>query len=266
MSAFIEAPAPHVFAFRREGRLEAADIDRIAKQLDAHLGQHERVSIYAEIEAWEGMSPEALLKDLRYVFGHLGDLYRFYRFAIVTDTEWVHTVVAWENRLLRAAEVQAFASKERAAAREWVAAEPPTLEPAVTFIPNAKPNVMAFAIQGTLTRDDIEHIAERLESEFARHRTLNLLVRVDGPYHISLSTFNKTLLDVKLEAIKKIERYAIVGGPAWLASAASVLAPLFRIKVQHFDAADEEAAWLWLGSEPLREGQAWPSPQVEPQA
>jgi hypothetical protein len=49
--------------------------------------------------------------------------------------------------------------------------------------------------------------------------------------------------------LHRLERYALVGGPPWLAHWIKAIDPLFRIDIRHFELDDEALAWAWLGAE-----------------
>jgi hypothetical protein len=61
---------------------------------------------------------------------------------------------------------------------------------------------------------------------------------------------DREYLAMKLGLLHQLERYAVVGGPSWLARWIKVLDPLFRIDIRHFELEDETLAWAWLGAEP----------------
>ena len=56
---------------------------------------------------------------------------------------------------------------------------------------------------------------------------------------------------MKLGLLRELDRYAIVGGPAWLVSWLDLVRPLLRLELHHFAEGDEAAAWMWLGAQPL---------------
>ena len=56
---------------------------------------------------------------------------------------------------------------------------------------------------------------------------------------------------MKMRGWRQVDRYAVVGGPAWMAALTSWSAPLVRIQTRHFDAAREDEAWQWLEAQPL---------------
>jgi hypothetical protein len=55
---------------------------------------------------------------------------------------------------------------------------------------------------------------------------------------------------MKLAAIQKMERYAIVGAPGWMGKAVETINTVFPDIDMRTFAADREA-WAWLGAKPL---------------
>jgi hypothetical protein len=58
---------------------------------------------------------------------------------------------------------------------------------------------------------------------------------------------------MKRSFLEKLERYAVVGGPAWLRATLNTLAPLFKAEIRHFELEDEDAAWQWVEARPVSE-------------
>jgi len=56
---------------------------------------------------------------------------------------------------------------------------------------------------------------------------------------------------MKLKALHRVERYAVVGGPLWLAAWVAAVAPVLRLEVRHFPADEETEAWDWLAATPV---------------
>lgn len=50
----------------------------------------------------------------------------------------------------------------------------------------------------------------------------------------------------KLELMKKVERYAIVGGPAWIRNLASTFSVLLKPEIKGFELDDQDKAIAWL--------------------
>ena len=63
-------------------------------------------------------------------------------------------------------------------------------------------------------------------------------------------TFVTIADSMKLAALGSVERYAIVGGPAWLAGWVSLIDRLAKADIRHFEFGDEAEAWKWIEAEP----------------
>lgn len=112
--------ADHVFAVRVSGRVEDAEFDALADDVERRLQRHPKLSVYVELEHFEGMSAHALLKDLRLGFGHLD---RFDREAVVTDAGWARTLAKVAGPLVPGVEVKVFDEDQKDAAQRWVAGQ-----------------------------------------------------------------------------------------------------------------------------------------------
>lgn len=234
---------------KTSGRISGSELDIATDRIDAALRQHDRISLYVEIDSLD-VSPEALLKDLRFGLKQLTQLHRFYRAVIVTNQSWVHTAAEWENRLLPPIAVRAFSENEKKEAREWVAEAPPESRPrGLKEIPTSTSHVVAFRLKGTITGADIDAVSDRLETAYQTHDHVNLLLRIESAYRFQLDVFRKALFNLKAEGARHLERYAVVGGPKWIANVVKVVNPLFRLEITHFDADEEQKAWAWLGAQ-----------------
>ncbi len=239
----------HVVAMEISGRISGSELDIATDRIDAALRHHDRISLYFEIDSLE-VSLDALLKDLRYGLKQLTQLDRFYRAVVVTDQSWVQTAAEWEDRLLPSIAVRAFSENEKEEAREWVAQAPPESRPrGLKEIPTSTPHAVAFALKGKITGADIDAVAERLGEAYEAHDHVNVLLRIESAYRFQFDILRDTLFDLKTEAARQLKRYAIVGGPKWLAGLVEVFNPLVRLEMAHFDAEEEEEAWMWLGAQ-----------------
>ncbi len=260
MLEIIEPPAPHVLALRASGRIEADEVTRAADAIRALMGEHPRVSMFADLTGMTGMSAEALARDLRAGVSLMGELKRFMRAAVVTDTDWIAAIVRFENRIVPHIEMRVFGPLERAEALKWAAgipaapAEAPETgdeAPGVEMIPTSDPAALAFEITGQITSDDVHRIAGPMHEAFEAHGKVRMLARLHGwpSFEMGLLAERETWR-MKLAALEHVERYAVVGGPDWLGGYVRTLNPLFRVEVRHFPEADEAAAWEWIGAKP----------------
>ena len=114
-------PAPdHVAAFHISGTLTAEDLGRAVSEIESRLGRHARIGVFVDMLGFEDMTAEALAKDLRYSFGKIREWHRFPREAVVTDKQWIRTLIQVVNPLVPQVEARSFAPAEREAALTWV--------------------------------------------------------------------------------------------------------------------------------------------------
>ena len=254
-------PAPdHVVAFRVSGRVDEADVARAIEAVEGALARHERIALYAEVD-FAGMSPGAFANDVRYGVSKLRELRRFPKAAVVTAQDWVRWAARVEGAILPQVEVRVFSPEEREAALAWASDPLPPVEqeavpsePSIDRIETTSPNVIAFAVNGRIRADDMRLVIAASEAAMAAHGQVRVLLRVQGFEGVGLDALRQEgLAAMKLKGLRQVERYALVGGPAWMASVASWFPPLGRAQVRHFDLDREDEAWQWLEARPKPE-------------
>lgn len=119
MIELVPTGAHQVVGLRIEGRISGEDLDLAAREIDARLKVHPRISIYAEIHGLTGMSLEALAKDFRYSLAHLRDVEKE---AIVSDRRWLALLAQVGGRLFPSIDVRHFSPEDKEAALEWLRA------------------------------------------------------------------------------------------------------------------------------------------------
>ena len=112
---------PYVAAYRFTGQLSGEDYDACIADLEARLAQFPRIAVLSNLSDMQGVSLEAIGKDLRYAASKLGEFGRFARAAIVTDKRWLVTVTEFAAHLMPNTEVRTFAQDERILALAWAA-------------------------------------------------------------------------------------------------------------------------------------------------
>ena len=119
MIQLMPMPLAHVVGIRISGKMEKTDIEQAAKAIEDKLTVHDKVSIYAEIESFDGISFEALVADIKFALPHLRD---FDRQAIVSEKRWIERLVAIGDKLFPSAEVRHFSFDQKDIALRWVQA------------------------------------------------------------------------------------------------------------------------------------------------
>ncbi len=249
--------AAHVVAMRVSGRIDTDDIERGIAAVDEALAHQDRIALFVEI-AMSGMSPGALARDLGYGLRHLRELHRFARMAVVTEQDWVRRIVQIQGRVLPQIEIRTFALGERDEALTWVAQPIPSAEPeaaraapSVRLIETSRPDVIAFEVGGRIRRDDMHVLVKAFEQALSAQERLRVLVRIVDFDGVTLEALREEgLASVKMRGWRQVERYALVGGPAWMATVTGWASPLTRIETRHFELAQEDEAWRWLEAEP----------------
>ena len=120
MIELLDAPE-NVVAIQASGTLDAADYDRIIAAVEARLASHPRIGVVAEMDAFRGLTMEALWKDLQYNARRIGGWDRFPRCALVTDEGWLKAMAAFWDPLIPGVEMKVFKPGETAAAIAWAA-------------------------------------------------------------------------------------------------------------------------------------------------
>ncbi len=253
MIDFLESPS-HVVACRVTGEVTGDDYDALVAALNAAFDAHDRIGLYVELASPRGVTAEAMLKDVRYGLQQLRHLNRFYHVALATDVDWLRTLARWENKILPFAHVRAFPLDERDAARAWAAEQPDTSTPGLTRIPTNRDDVYAYAIRDTLSARDVETLIPEMEAAFAAHDEVDFLVRIESFPAVPWGAFTRDLFQTKLDALRHVRRYALVGGPAWMRGVVSTVDPLMKADLRSFDLDEEAQAWHWLGAEPVAGG------------
>jgi len=81
-----------------------------------------------------------------------------------------------------------------------------------------------------------------------------LLVVIDDFDGFELSLmFESDVWAGKWNAISKLRKYAVIGGPSFARGAASFFGSFLPMDIRTFERDHEKEAWSWLGAAPLLE-------------
>ncbi|ARS28480.1 STAS/SEC14 domain-containing protein [Sphingomonas sp. KC8] len=115
-------PSPdHVAAYRLAGTLDGDDYDRMIADIEARLARHEKIGVLADLTHFTDITFEAGLKDARYSLSKLFQLNRFPREAVITDRQWIRTMVNVMRPLVPFVELRTFEPRDAAEAMDWAA-------------------------------------------------------------------------------------------------------------------------------------------------
>ena len=98
-----------------EGRITAADIENVVKEVETDLAQHENLRVLEDIRDFRGIDPMALWTDLK----QISKISKISHAAIVADAKWVKTVAEAIGGLYPF-EMKVYESAEIETARAWL--------------------------------------------------------------------------------------------------------------------------------------------------
>jgi len=254
MLEILEAPK-HLVAFKLSKELTAEDVDRSTKVLTDALKEQERINIFTEIDSSVSLTLEGLWRDLVNSVSTFGLIKKINRLAVVSGSPVYSALLRVEGLVFSSIEMRVFRPEQRDEAFAWASKKPDALpkpEPpkrALHFIQTSSESVVAYEIDGRVTEEDVKESVKTLKSKFEQHEKINILVRMKNFKGYDLAALlNDELYRVKYQSLSKVERYAVIGAPTWMRNFLELIDPAFKVKIQVFDADEEEAAWEWVGA------------------
>ncbi|MEO1703253.1 MAG: STAS/SEC14 domain-containing protein [Pseudomonadota bacterium] len=240
---------------RVTGKLERNDIDRATRELNAAATDNEALNLLIDLSKFEGMTIEAVISDARYGLIHLSDLKRYQRIAVLTNADWLKSIVWIENQLFGGIDMRTFATDDEDLARGFVAGEDipePEYEPSVVRLASNQPNLVVFEIRDKIRAGDAGAMFGFLGDAYKQHGKVNLMVIVREYEGFELGMlFDTDTWKSKTGSISQIDQYAIVGGPPFLAATAQFVGSFLPITIKTFKLDELDEAWAWLGARAL---------------
>jgi hypothetical protein len=254
MSLDILPSAPDVIAVRVQGQLEHDEMERAIDLIERSISANERTHVFVEAIGFRSLDMQHLSDYLRRTWPLLGKLKRFGRIAVVSDQAWLRAAARIESALLPNISYEVFGPSEREQALAWVEGrESYPHRGGIRAVETDRRDVFAFEIDGKLMERDLEAVADTFLAQ-APSRAIGKIIRFGGAELGGL--LDGDFVRMKLAAMSSVERYAIVGGPEWLAGWISLVDGLAKADIRHFALQEEAAAWEWVGAQPRSRGQA----------
>ena len=247
--------ADDVIAIRISGKLADAQLADLIDRIEGSLEAREKTHMFMEVESFSGFDLDDFARALPRGMAMLGKLGRFGRIAVVADQQWIRAWTRIESALLPGISYEVYSSDEREEALAWVEGRRDRPHrPSLKIIETDKADVFGFELDGELTAQELHDATAYFDQVFERPGPVSLLGRIRRIGGVDPAVFlNGKYFQMKLKALGKTERYAIVGGPAWLRAWVAALDPIMKPELRHFGADDEALAWAWLGAEPKSE-------------
>jgi Protein of unknown function (DUF3478). len=119
MHRIIES-AGDVLAAEVSGKIVGSDLDALMDALDRAMAEHDKVHMFVETRAIEGLELSSLPAYVKRALPLLGKLNRFGRVAVVADQAWVRAGSRLESALLPNISYRVCLPEERDEALAWV--------------------------------------------------------------------------------------------------------------------------------------------------
>lgn len=119
MLQLLEESKGDLVALRVSGHIDKTDYDVMLPLLEEKIKQHNKISVYAEVQDVEDYTLTALWEDVKFDIRHASD---FKKAAIVGDQKWLN-LLASVAPPFTSAEVKYFNFMDRDKALDWVKSE-----------------------------------------------------------------------------------------------------------------------------------------------
>jgi hypothetical protein len=254
MFEMIHAPE-NVLAFRMSGTISAADVAAYRAAAERALARGGDIGICCDLSGLADIEPAAMMPGLLADLAVWRHVARIRRLAMVSGRQWPGGIAALLGAWLPTLELRAFAADEAALAVRWSAERTPApagRRPGMRMLATTEPGTGAYEIDGPVLREDVTEVARAMEALLAAPGRLRMLGRIRhfAGFDPAL-LLDGGLLRMKVEALRKLDRYALVGAPGWMASGVGLAGRLLpQLEIRLFPLADEAAAWAWIGARP----------------
>lgn len=115
--------ADDVLAVSMSATISGNDLDRIMDRLEAAMARHDKVHVFVETHAIDGIQLKGLGAYMARALPLFGKLDRFGRVAVVADQAWIRAATRIESATLPFISYRVFEPRDRDKAFGWVTGE-----------------------------------------------------------------------------------------------------------------------------------------------
>lgn len=246
----IDSP-DNVIAFALSDKLSATDMKQYESAYSSRLEKPGKLALCVDFTGLSDVSVQGAIEGAKADLELFRHIKRFKRFAVISDKEWPSVVLGLVKSLLPTLESRLFKPAEREEAVKWASETTSISENALgsmRLVKTSKAEVLAFEINGVITSEAVAGIMDDFNTWLAAHNEVRLMAHFKNFGGIDLSVLMQSgLVSMKLEALKKLERYAVVGAPVWITKIIEVVGPTLQsFELRTFDSNHEDDAWTWL--------------------
>lgn len=253
---YIELPAPeHVIAMHLSGKLTGEDMQACTSILDKKLSSQNHIGVLVDFTGLADMNADAFIEGTKADLDFLNHIDQFSCLSFVSDKEWPQAMGGFMSSIFPTVEMKVFTHGESDEALKWASELPKARKPqppAFRFLPTSKDDVFAFEINGVISAKEMPEVIQKFQTFLGRHEKVRLLNRIKHFGGIDPAVFMQSgLVSMKLAAMQKVERYAIVEAAGWMRKIIETGNPVFAdMEMRTFPEDQESEAWAWLGAEP----------------
>lgn len=105
-------------AYRLTDKVSEADMKQALAAIKDKIEHYGEAYIYQEIDGYTGIEFDAMLEKFKFLFEN--GIANITRIAVVTDKQWLHKIVALEDKLFKNIKIQCFTQNEKDQALEFL--------------------------------------------------------------------------------------------------------------------------------------------------
>jgi hypothetical protein len=122
MHEFIRSP-DDTLAVKLTGTITGEDLEAIMDRTDANMAKHDKINVFVETQAIEGLQISAMPHHMSRGFPLFGKLGRFGRVAVVGAQAWMRAATRLESAMLPNISYRVYEPEERDEALAWALGE-----------------------------------------------------------------------------------------------------------------------------------------------
>ncbi|QFT76440.1 STAS/SEC14 domain-containing protein [Erythrobacter sp. THAF29] len=244
----IEKISDHAYSITVMAEFRQADAERLVEFAKERNKEGGGGNVLIDLTAASDISLSAVTVELAHIPTLLKWVYGLDRIAIVSDDDWVRTAARVESAMLPGVTYAVYDEDEAEAARKWVLEEADTPHKgAFRELDIGKTDIAAFEVTGRLDRAESERGVALARAKLVDPACDKLMIAIKNWHGFDADAMlSPEIMRGKLDLMRKLKRYAIVGGPAWTHRIAEIVGPLVGIEIKTFDEDEEDKAIVWL--------------------
>lgn len=121
----------------------------------------------------------------------------------------------------------------------------------IIFLNQEIQNLVCFRLEGKISAEDIDEIAEVLEAKFDSEKSINLYIEIDNNLEESFGGIfeqAKKGFTVILPNLGKIKKAALVSDKNWLRKITDFKDMFFSMEMRGFPSVEKDEAFEWVKS------------------